>query len=299
MSQAQSKTTNQSTNQHGAEHSSEAVLLSSGKAAWEGISLEHLYFPTALDISDVTAMNHALTLQLGTPKTVELKAKGKFSRQQMIPGNICITPAQHLHAIRWQSEMEILRMTLEPMFVMQALQESVNPDRVELIMHRGHNDPLIREILLALKVELEAGCPSGRLYGEAMGTALAVHLLKTYTTLKSTPIQSEDGLPRHKLTQVLEYIQTHLDQDIRLTDLAALIRMSQFHFCRLFKRSLGTTPHQYILQQRIELSKRLLRQKDLAITDIALMCGFKNQSQLATLFRKNTGITPKSFRTLV
>ena len=298
MSQAPIETTNQSTNQRRAEHSSEAVLLSSG-TDWEGLSLEHLYFPTALDISDVTAMSHDLTLQLGTPKTVELKANGKFSRQQMIPGNICITPAHHFHAIRWQSEMEILRMTLEPMFVMQALQESVNPDQLELIMQRGQNDPLIREILLALKVELEAGCPSGRLYGEAMGTALAVHLLKTYTTLKSTPFQSEDGLPQHKLTQVLEYIQAHLDQDIRLTDLAALNRMSQYHFCRLFKRSLGTTPHQYVLQQRIELSKRLLRQKDLAIADIALTCGFKNQSQLTTLFRKITGTTPKSFRTLV
>jgi len=287
----------QSTDQRRAEHSGEKILASSRKTAWEGISLEHLQFP-ALDISDVTAMSHHLTLQLGTPKTVELKVNGKFSRQQMIPGNVCITPVQHLHAIRWQSEMEVLSMTLEPSFVMKALQESVNPDRVELIMHRGHSDPLIREILLALKVELEAGCPSGRLYGEAMGTALAVHLLKTYTTLQSTPFQSEDGLPQHKLTQVLEYIQAHLDQDIRLTDLAALTGVSQYHFCRLFKRSLGATPHQYVLQQRIERSKQLLKQKDLAIADIALMCGFKTQSHLTTLFRKSTGTTPRSFRTL-
>ena len=287
----------QSTDQRRAEHSGEKILASSRKTAWEGISLEHLQFP-ALDISDVTAMSHHLTLQLGTPKTVELKVNGKFSRQQMIPGNVCITPVQHLHAIRWQSEMEVLSMTLEPSFVMKALQESVNPDRVELIMHRGHSDPLIREILLALKVELEAGCPSGRLYGEAMGTALAVHLLKTYTTLQSTPFQSEDGLPQHKLTQVLEYIQAHLDQDIRLTDLAALTGVSQYHFCRLFKRSLGATPHQYVLQQRIERSKQLLKQKDLAIADIALMCGFKTQSHLTTLFRKSTGTTPRSVRIL-
>jgi len=216
----------------------------------------------------------------------------------MIPGNVCITPAQHLHAIRWQNEMEVLSITLEPSFVMKALQESVNPDRVELIMHRGQSDPLIREILLALKVELEAGCPFGRLYGEAMGTALAVHLLKTYTTLQSTPSPFEDGLPRHKLTQVLEYIQVHLEQDIRLADLAALTGMSQYHFCRLFKRSLGVTPHQYVMQQRIERSKRLLKQKDLAIADVALMCGFKNQSHLTTLFRKSTGTTPRSFRIL-
>jgi AraC family transcriptional regulator len=297
MSKGQIETGNRFANQRRAEHSGETILLSSEKTAWEGISLEYLQFP-ALDISDVTAISHHLTLQLGAPKTVELKVNGKFSRQQMIPGNVCITPAQHLHAIRWQNEMEVLSITLEPSFVMKALQESVNPDRVELIMHRGQSDPLIREILLALKVELEAGCPFGRLYGEAMGTALAVHLLKTYTTLQSTPSPFEDGLPRHKLTQVLEYIQVHLEQDIRLADLAALTGMSQYHFCRLFKRSLGVTPHQYVMQQRIERSKRLLKQKDLAIADVALMCGFKNQSHLTTLFRKSTGTTPRSFRIL-
>lgn len=295
MSQGQIETA-QSAKQLRAEHSGEKILLSSGKVAWEGISLEHLQFP-ALDISDVTAMSHHLTLQLGTPKTVELKVNGKFSRQQMVPGNVCITPVHQPHAIRWQNEMEVLSMTLEPSFVMKALQESV-PDRVELVMHRSQSDPLVREILLALKVDLEAGCPSGRLYGEAMGTALAVHLLKTYTAPQSTPFQFEDGLPQHKLTQVLEYIQAYLNQDIRLADLAALTGMSQYHFCRLFKRSLGVTPHRYVMQQRIEHSKQLLKQKDLAIADIALMCGFKTQSHLTTLFRKSTGITPKSFRTL-
>ncbi len=298
MSQGQTETANQSINQRRTEHSGEKILLSSRKIAWEGISLEHLHLP-AIDISDVTAMSHHLTLQLGTPKTIEVKVNGKFSRQQMIPGNVCITPVQHFHGIRWQSEMEVLTMTLEPSFVMEALQESVNPERVGLIMHRGQSDPLIREILLALKVELEVGCPSGWLYGEAMGTALAVHLLKTYTTLQSTSFQSGDRLPQHKLTQVLEYIQVHLAQDIRLADLAALTGMSHYHFCRLFKHSLEVTPHQYIMQQRIERSKQLLKQKDLAIADIALMCGFKTQSHLTTLFRKSTGITPRSFRTLV
>ncbi len=298
MFQAQIEAANQFTNQRRTEHSGEKILLSSRKIAWEGISLEHLHLP-ASDISDVTAMSHHLTLQLGTPKTIEVKVNGKFSRQQMIPGNVCITPVQHFHGIRWQSEMEVLTMTLEPSFVMKALQESVNPERVELIMHRGQSAPLIREILLALKVELEAGCPSGRLYGEAMGTALAVHLLKTYTTLQSKSFRSGDRLPQHKLTQVLEYIQVHLDQDIRLADLAALAGMSQYHFCRLFKRSLEVTPHQYVMQQRIERSKQLLKQKGVAIADIALMCGFKTQSHLTTLFRKSTGITPRSFRTLV
>ncbi|MBD2465703.1 helix-turn-helix transcriptional regulator [Oscillatoria sp. FACHB-1407] len=279
------------------EHPSEFVLLSSGTLTWNGILLEHLKFPP-LDISDFYAARHHLTLQLRMPKKVELKTNGKFNYQQLLPGNVCITPFQHLHAVRWQDEMEVLSLTLEPEFVAHAVQESVNPERVELMMHRGQKDPLIREILFALKAELEAGCPSGRLYGEAMGTALAVHLLKCYSTLKPSPTVYVDGLPQHKLNQVLEYIQVHLDQDIKLIDLADCVGMSQYYFCRLFKQSMGVSPHQFMLQQRIERAKQLLQQKDLTIADIALSCGFKNQSHFTTLFRKFIGSTPKAFRNL-
>jgi AraC family transcriptional regulator len=294
---SQGKTANQIISQHQVKHSDETVLLSSRKSAWQGIALEHLRLPSG-DLSDVTALNHYLTMPFGSSKTIELKANGKFRQQQLIPGNVCITPAQHLHGIRWNNGLEILMMTLEPAFVTKALQGSVNADQIELVLHVSQNDPLIREILLALKVELEAGCPSGSLYGEAMGTALAAHLFKTYTTRKLAPSKLEDGLPQHKLTPVLEYIQAHLDQEIRLIDLAELTGMSQYYFCRLFKRSLGVPPHQYVLQQRIERSKRLLKQRDLAISEVALMCGFKNQSHLTTLFRKSTGTTPKTFRML-
>lgn len=297
MSQQQIQAANPSTHQHQVEHPREFVLLSSGTKAWDGILLEHLKFPP-LDLSEMNAVGNCLTLQLGTPKTVEVKVNGKFNYKQLIPGNVCITPVHHPHSIRWHCNMEVLTLTLEPIFVAQAVQESMNSDSVELLMQRGQKDPLIREILLALKAELEAGCPSGRLYGEALGTALAVHLLKNYTTVTSRLSNYEDGLPRHKLTQVLEYIQTYLDREIKLADLAALVGMSQSYFCRSFKRSMGIAPYQYILQQRVERAKQLLRQNELSIAQIALMCGFKNQSQLTTLFRKLTGITPKVFRNL-
>ena len=296
MSVRQRKIDSQAEVKPRAEHSSEFVLLSSGNTSWDGILLEHLKFPP-LDISDICAVRHHLTLQLKMPKKVELKINGKFNHRQLLPGNVCITPVQHLHAVRWQEEMEVLSLTLEPKFVTQAVQESVNPNQVELMMHRGQKDPLIREILFALKADLEAGCPSGRLYGEAMGTALAVHLLKHYSI--ATPIAVyEDGLPQHKLTQVLEYIQSYLDQDIKLADLAELVGMSQYYFCRLFKQSMGVSPHQFVLQQRIERAKQLLQQKNLAIADVTLLCGFKNQSHLTTLFRKFTGVTPRVFRNL-
>lgn len=105
-----------------AEHPSEFILSSSVNTPWDGILLEHLKFPP-LDISNVCAIRHHLTLQLKMPKKVELKINVKFNYRQLLPGNVCITPVQHLHAVRWQDEMEVLSLTLEPKFVAQAVRE--------------------------------------------------------------------------------------------------------------------------------------------------------------------------------
>ena len=72
--------------------------------------------------------------------------------------------------------------------------------------------------------------------------------------------------------------------------------MSRFYFCRLFKKSVGATPYQYVMQQRVEMAKRMLQQQGLSIADVAFDCGFANQSHLGRIFKKHTGTTPKKYR---
>jgi AraC family transcriptional regulator len=103
-------------------------------------------------------------------------------------------------------------------------------------------------------------------------------------------------LPQHKLLQVLEYINDHLDRDIKLVELAALLSISQFHFSHLFKQAIGTSPYQYLLGQRVERAKQLLKHSDRSISDIALLCGFNSHSHLSKQFRQLTGMTPKAYR---
>ncbi|NES93747.1 MAG: helix-turn-helix transcriptional regulator [Desertifilum sp. SIO1I2] len=104
------------------------------------------------------------------------------------------------------------------------------------------------------------------------------------------------GLSQRQLLHILNYIQEHLDRDIKLADLSNQLGISQFHFIDLFKQSVGTTPYQYLLQQRIERAKQLLKEGDRSIIDIALLCGFNSHSHLSKQFRQLTGITPKQYR---
>ncbi|NET31843.1 MAG: helix-turn-helix domain-containing protein [Cyanothece sp. SIO1E1] len=108
--------------------------------------------------------------------------------------------------------------------------------------------------------------------------------------------ESKDELPRAMLRKAIEYINMNLNQDLTLPVIAEQVGMSQYYFCRLFKESMSITPHQYVIQQRVERAKQLLKQRELSIADIAFQCGFSHQSHLTRHFRQNTGMTPKIYR---
>jgi AraC family transcriptional regulator len=94
---------------------------------------------------------------------------------------------------------------------------------------------------------------------------------------------------------LLDYINNHLDQNLGLEELAAIAQLSQYHFSRTFKRSTGMSPHQYVIQQRVERAKLLLREKKMSICEVAIACGFTHQSHLNRHFKRLTGVTPKTF----
>ncbi len=129
-----------------------------------------------------------------------------------------------------------------------------------------------------------------------MATALAAHCLTYYSTRKHILMEYEDGLSKYKLKQAIEYINEHFSENVSLAEISAELAMSQYYFCRLFKQSTGMTPHAYLIQQRVERSKQLLKQTEWTINNIAIECGFANPSHFAKCFRRYTGISPKQFR---
>ena len=103
-------------------------------------------------------------------------------------------------------------------------------------------------------------------------------------------------MPPRRLARVVEYIRNHLDQPLAVSALCSLAEMSQSHFSKLFKRSTGLAPHQFVLQERINRSKELLRQGNRKIVEIALGVGFENQAHFTTVFGNFVGMTPRQFQ---
>lgn len=106
------------------------------------------------------------------------------------------------------------------------------------------------------------------------------------------------GLAARSRKQVLDYIEGHLDQVIRLKDLADLTGLSEFHFQRSFKESCGVTPQGLIAARRVERARSLIR-AGLALSQVALDCGYSNQSHFTRQFKVGTGVTPAAFRRAV
>jgi AraC family transcriptional regulator len=131
---------------------------------------------------------------------------------------------------------------------------------------------------------------------ESLTTSLFVHLLRRYSTGKLNVPDSTGRLSQAQMRLVMAFIEEHLEQDLSLETIANLIQLSPHYFASLFKKSIGKSPHQYVLQSRIERSKQLLKQPALSIAQVAQGVGFQNQSHFTTAFRRIVGCTPKAYR---
>jgi AraC family transcriptional regulator len=157
-------------------------------------------------------------------------------------------------------------------------------------------DPQIENIGWALKVEMESGCPSGRLYLDSLAVSVAARLLLGHSSVSAQSRERNGRLSRLRMKRVLSYIEDNLAQDLSLQDVASFAGLSVSHFKRLFRKSAGLPLHQYLIRRRVERAKTLLIEGRLPISQIALEAGFAHQSHLAHHLRRILGVSPKSVR---
>jgi len=273
-------------------------VLSSQNQDWENILVEQFQHPAGEGWCHYSE-EHAISLSLASrPVRLLQTREGKTYVGLYGKGDISITPAKTPFFARWDSDDHYLQIRIAARFLQRVASETINinSDRLELLPEFRTRDPQIEAIAMLLLAELKQKHIGGRLYTESLANVLAVHLLRQYSASAPRLAIYEGGLTQRQLLQILEYINEHLSQDIKLTDLAELLGMSQFHFSHLFKQSLGIAPYQYLLQQRVERAKQLLKQTNQSIIDIAFLCGFNSHSHLSKQFRQLTGMTPTAYR---
>jgi len=267
-------------------------------AEWPGVRIHRARVMPGRMLEHTNSFHEVNVALSGTLTTEKISATGKNVRKFKIAGNLCITPAGQAISAFWNKPLDNMGITLDPNFVSATASDNGFASNFEFAEIYKKSDLLIQHIGLTLLAESETDTPAGHLFSDSLIQTLTLHLLANYTTANASANVVNGGLSGYKLRRVTEYINENLEEDLTLAEIASVADLSQFHFAREFRKSVGKTPQQYLMHQRVERAKELLSQPELPLVEISLRTGFKNQSHFTTLFRKYTNLTPKIWREL-
>jgi len=261
---------------------------------WQGWSTESIYVPVGNKIAfHFQGSMHLLVMyNEGSRKEGETSVDGlPTSRIRNVVNKLTFVPAgcAYQESLETGASIRVTFVYLEP----STLQNETGSPYAPRI---HFEDPVVWETAAKLKSAIENGQTKRTLYLAALSSVLALELSRPkHETVRDSSV-NRGGLASWQKRTIVSYIEEHLGDQIGLSALARLARLSQHHFCRAFKHSFGIPPHQYHLQRRIERAKVLLADPKESVTDIALTLGYSQISSFSVAFRKLTGWTPTKYR---
>ncbi len=289
------------------EPASPILFLSSEEIGWEGLVARAYHEPMEFEglIAPDTDMPHiSLVLLTGGAMYMERRpVNGSWKGGIISPEELILMPGASVPSeLRWKGltskPMQTLHLYLSNDLLARTAEEMAgsDPARLALVGRAGFKDPLLTQIGLTLWRELEQQTPTGKLYAQTAAQMLAVHLLRHYTSVSVDIEEKSQGLTRQQVKRVTDFILAHLSQDLSLEALAQQAGFSSYHFARLFRQTMGESPHQFVLRQSVVRAQRLLKETDVPLAHIALESGFANQSHLTRIFKRHLGLTPRAYR---
>ena len=270
--------------------------LTSDVIRWNGAALESYDCVPGCSIPEHEHPTHFLNLLTSDGVRAEWRTNGRSHRALNDAGTIYLLPRGTRDSLKWYGASSRIIVTFDPRFLARAVEETAHLPDVPLQEHWNLHDRQIETLMRAMRTDIDEGCPAGRLYGEQLAAALAVYLVRRYSAVLVPAPSAVGGLPLYRLRRVLEYIDGNLGRDLRLLELATLVGMSAHHFSALFRASTGMPPHRYVMRQRLEKAKHLLKRSRLSVLEIALQTGFGDQTHFAKTFKRATGETPSAYR---
>jgi len=240
--------------------------------------------------------NHLLDLNIGNA-TMLGSQKDSITRSSMCDyGNFSalVSPGEGLH-LKWTSELSTMRILLSSAFVDRVLQT----ENVRFRTQSNFNDPLLNCLAEKLKNEKWKSHAIGTMYGESLAVALVVHLASNYSRNGKKVFAPKGKLSSSQLHNLYEYASSSINRNIKLSELAAVVHMSEFHFARLFKQTTGISPYRFVLQLKIDQAKLLIKKEKKSCSDIAYLLNFSDQAHFSHVFKKVAGCSPRSFMNAV
>lgn len=226
----------------------------------------------------------------------------RLSNSGSSPGRVTVMPSGRMSSWRIPQPIEVLHLYVPGALIARLAEREfgVDPARIEIVDSFAVEDPVGAELAQAAVPRLESSAVFDGLLLDAVGQAAAVHILRRHAVLPPAPVvrlgEQPHALSPKRLRRLRDFIEAHLDAELRLEDLAEATCLSTFHLSRCFRQTTGTTLHAFVMLRRVERARVLLADGRQTLADIAYRCGFASQSHFTSAFKKRTGLTPGSFR---
>ncbi|HEM7880837.1 AraC family transcriptional regulator [Burkholderia contaminans] len=157
-------------------------------------------------------------------------------------------------------------------------------------------DPVLGHLAHAVAGSLDAPGPLNALFIEQVGLAIGTHLVRRYGNARTPELDHKGSLSPAKLALAQELLLEKADLGVSIEEVAAECDLSRGYFIRAFSRTTGRTPHQWLLEQRVTRARELIETSDMTLADIAIACGFADQSHLNRVFARIVGHPPGAWR---
>jgi len=237
----------------------------------------------------------ALMMALRTGSIEVGTRRSEMMRFTFGAGEMCLVPR---HVETWLRTDELHYLYLSVDISDAALAAACGGTRGDVELRRVGKlvDARLGALATAVNAERVAGFPSGRLFLDSVEQALAVALVNGYAVPHRSVQTYRGGLGSARLRRIKEFVHAKIEDDLTLCEMAQAVELSTAYFSRMFRKSTGETPHQFLLRQRLERAKEMLRSANARVMDVAVACGFKSQQHFAQAFRHLCGVSPTEYR---
>ena len=276
------------------------LLESSLERGWPEFFAERRAHPSGA-LAPFTPPFSEVAMLIRGVATITRQAGGVYQQTVADPGTIWLSPAgltEELTVISTDlAEVAHLYLPAKPFAALAADVPEIAG--AEMLYRGGFRDPLIEQIVEVILREMRAETAAGRLLVQSVAHSLAARLLHRYSSLTVTFPATRLKRPQldsRRLQRVLAFIEVHIETDITVAQLAAVARLSEFHFSRAFKATTGRSPYRYVVERRLSHARWLLTETDRSLADIADACQFSSAGNLSRAFHRATGTTPAKYR---
>jgi AraC family transcriptional regulator len=231
-----------------------------------------------------------VTLALNTHEVQYESEPGNRETAVHREGSVTIERRKHEQSIYWRSPATTLIVELDDTVLDEVQEADADFGAEECQVQR------LSPLLYALEAERQQGYPHGRIFVDGIEQAIACVVAMFTAKDRVKKSGYVPAMAPHQMRRVNDYVKAHLDKKIILRDMARQAGLSPSHFSRLFRRSAGTTPHQYVLERRIDHAKSLMTDSRHSLLDIAIATGFRTHQHFSKVFQRITGHSPRQYR---